>query len=240
MLRDHFHAPLKGRFGWEGVHGGWAYNLAEDLNAVLPDGWRAEPHARFGLEIDVGAYDERPDGAGPAAGAVEPAWEPSAPTLTLDFPPATDAVGVRVLNHERSPSLVGAVEFVSPANKDRPESRDAFTAKCEATLRDGAGLVIVDTVTVRRSNLHRELLERLGADGPAACPSLYVAAYHPHDPGGEPRLDVWEECLEVGGEIPAVPLFLRLGPRVRLDLAKSYERTCRGLKVPEPAGPAGG
>ena len=236
MLRDHFRPPLSDRFGWEAVHGGWAYNLAEVLNDVLPEGWRAAPHARFGIEIDVGTYDERSDGAVPAPGAVEPLWEPAAPTLTLDFPPATDAVEVRVLNFDSSPNLVGAVEFVSPRNKDRPEARDAFAAKCETILRDGAGLVIVDTVTVRRSNLHRELLDRLGADGPAACSSLYVTAYHPHGPEAEPRLDVWEECLGVGDEIPAMPLFLRLGPRVKLDLAAAYERTCRGLRVPEPGG----
>ena len=42
---------------------------------------------------------------------------------------------VRVYDAERDRRLVAAVEIVSPANKDRPESRRAFVSKCVTLLR---------------------------------------------------------------------------------------------------------
>jgi hypothetical protein len=41
-----------------------------------------------------------------------------------------DIVEVRVFRSSGGNTLVGAIELVSPANKDRPESRDAFVATC--------------------------------------------------------------------------------------------------------------
>ena len=46
-----------------------------------------------------------------------------------------DEYEVRVYDVERGRRLVAAVEIVSPANKDRPESRAQFVAKCAALLR---------------------------------------------------------------------------------------------------------
>jgi hypothetical protein len=50
---------------------------------------------------------------------------------------------------------------VSPGNKDRPENRRAFVAKCEALLRRNVCVSIVDLVSIRDFNLYRELLESL-------------------------------------------------------------------------------
>ena len=75
--------------------------------------------------------------------------------------------------------LVGAIELVSPRNKDRPEARQAFVAKCAAYLQEQVGLLIVEVVTVRKQNLHRELLQLLGASTKGqSFPRLYAAAYH--------------------------------------------------------------
>ena len=41
---------------------------------------------------------------------------------------------VRIYDAERGRHLVAAIEIVSPANKDRPEHRDAFVGKCAALL----------------------------------------------------------------------------------------------------------
>ena len=68
---------------------------------------------------------------------------------------------VSIFNTEAGPVLAGAIELVSPANKDRSTHRDAFVSKCETYLRQGIGLVIVDVVTGRKANLHNELLVRL-------------------------------------------------------------------------------
>src|SRR5271157_5354199 len=75
--------------------------------------------------------------------------------------------------------LVAAIEIVSPANKDRPEHRNVFVAKCVALLQKGVAVSIVDLVTVRQFNLYFELLAMIGhtdptmADPPA---HLYAAS----------------------------------------------------------------
>src|SRR5262245_46650138 len=53
---------------------------------------------------------------------------------------------------------VGAIELVSPGNKDRPEERRAFAPKCASYLHQGLSLVVIDIVTDRRANLHNEIL----------------------------------------------------------------------------------
>ena len=62
-------------------------------------------------------------------------------------------------------TLVGAVELVSPSNKDRPASREALVSKCAGYIRSGVGLVVVDVVTDRPADLHRDLLQRVGSAG---------------------------------------------------------------------------
>lgn len=44
---------------------------------------------------------------------------------------------------------MAAIEIVSPANKDRPEHRHAFVAKCAALLQNQVSVTIVDLVTTR-------------------------------------------------------------------------------------------
>src|SRR5712691_714744 len=119
MLRDHFHPPLQGRRHWESFHSAWATVLATALNQQLPQDWFAEPTASFGIEIDVATWDnsQASTANGTAAGAV-PNWSPAPPTLTLDFPIATDIVQVAIYENSAGPVLAGAIELISPANKD--------------------------------------------------------------------------------------------------------------------------
>jgi len=134
------------------------------------------------------------------------------------------------------PVLVGALELVSPANKDRGGHRQAFLSKCEALLGQRVGLLVVDVVTSRRANLHRALLERLGGATDLAGP-LYAAAYRVETGGEEPRLEGWEEALAVGGPLPSLPLWLLGGPCLPVELQAAYARTCREQRLPEPASP---
>ena len=75
-------------------------------------------------------------------------------------------IEVGVFSRSGGPMLAGAVELVSPANKDRPAHREALVSKCEAYLQSGVGLVLVDVVTDRSGDLHRELLAQVGAGDP--------------------------------------------------------------------------
>ena len=57
------------------------------------------------------------------------AWTATLPAVAVETePPDEYEYEVRIFDLERDRQLVAAIEFVSPANKDRPESRDAFVA----------------------------------------------------------------------------------------------------------------
>ena len=69
--------------------------------------------------------------------------------------------------------LLAAIEIVSPANKDRPENRRAFAAKCAALLRQGVAVSILDVVTARvhrsECSLNRQSIP-IFPSVDAACP----------------------------------------------------------------------
>ena len=91
----------------------------------------------------------RGDNGGGVATAV---WAPPRPTLAVATDlPALDEYEVRVYDTKIGRRLVAAVEIVSPANKDRPEHRRAFVAKCAALLQNRVCVAIVDLVTTRTS-----------------------------------------------------------------------------------------
>jgi hypothetical protein len=236
LLLDHFQPPLRGRRHWTGFHSRWAGNIAVDLNRQLPEGWFAEPtvHWAIGIEVskshfDVATFQESQALVGASASGV--AWEPPAPTKTIDFALTTDVVEVQVYRDFGDVPLVGVIELVSPANKDRPETREAFVAKYDACLREGMGLVMVDVVTELHANLHALLMERVGADESQA-EGLYASGYRPVPKGESAELVIWYESLRVGAELPAMPLFLKNGPRVRVNLGETYRQTCEDLRIP--------
>ncbi len=251
-LQDHFHPPLSVRRHWHAFHNAWATSIASDLNHRLPEGYFAEPIVQFG--IDVATFEEyasehrpvsaaMPSGAPGTSGATWPGepgaavWAPPAPTRTIAIPAATDAVEVLVYGTTAGPTLAAAIELVSPANKDRPEHRDVFVAKCETYLQQGVGLVMVDVVTGRIANLHDALLERL-SDARSATEAvpwradLYAVAYRLVERGEQPNLDIWQAALALGEPLPTLPLWLRGGLAVPLDLEASYARTSREQRIP--------
>jgi len=93
---------------------------------------------------------------------------PLVPTWAVETQLAdADEYEVRVYDTQRGRRRVAAVELISPANKDRPESRGQFVAKCAALLRQRVSVVIVDLVTVRDFNLYADLLDLTGEQNPA-------------------------------------------------------------------------
>src|SRR5215203_4299673 len=130
-LHDHFRPPLSARRHWHAFHNGWASSLAAALNERLPPSYFAEPNVQFGIEIDVAAFEESVRAThGRVATSATAAWVAPSPTLTVPFPLVSDQAEVLVYGNEGGPVLAGAIELVSPANKDRSGHRDAFVAKC--------------------------------------------------------------------------------------------------------------
>jgi hypothetical protein len=230
-LLDHFHPPLLGQRHWEGFHGWWAAAIAGRLNEhLLPPEYFAEFQVTLGtrIEVDVATFSEnaaeaaRPNGAATAVQAQ--VWAPPAPVAVFPalFP---DDIEVQVFSNEAGPTLVAAIELVSPGNKDRHDTRRAFAAKCAAYLQRGIGLMIVDIVTSRHANLHDELMALLGhAEGLSfATPTpLYVTAYQPAHRQQRNEVGLWRGSLTVGQPLPTLPLAVRGLGCLPIDLEETY------------------
>jgi len=162
-------------------------------------------------------------------------WAPARPTLaTVTDLPSQDVYEVRVYDEKRQNRLVAAVEIVSPANKDRPEHRRVFVAKCAALLRERVSVVIVDVVTTRTPNLYAELLDLIGQADPSlnTAPPLYTAACRMTKRDNDWVLETWAQALSLGQPLPTVPLWLADDLAVPLELEESYEQSCTILNIP--------
>ena len=163
-------------------------------------------------------------------------WAPARPTLTVhtDLPSEAE-YEVRVFDSQRGCRLVAAVELVSPANKDRPEHRRAFVAKCAALLQERVSLAIVDVVTTRQFNLYGDLLDLIGETDPFLTPDpppLYAVACRGIRENGSWQLEAWTHTLAIGQPFPTLPLWLAENLAVPLELEQSYEQACSILRIP--------
>jgi hypothetical protein len=151
--------------------------------------------------------------------------------LTIEFLDQ-DVCEVRVYDAERGMRLVGAIELISPGNKDRSESRQAFAAKCAAYLQEQVGLIIVDIVTTRHANLHEELLRLVQPkQSPTPLSQLYAVAYRAGPNGRPGKLDNWPASLTIGKPLPTLPLWLLGELAIPIDLEMNYEESCRVLRI---------
>jgi hypothetical protein len=240
-LLDHFHPPLYPTRSWESIHATWSSTIMARLNnTLLPPGYFAETQVHIGsrVEVDVATLERDAEISttrnGPMGVAVaEEVWAPPLPTLVVPavFP---DEIEVQVFGSPTGAHLVAAIELISPGNKDRAETRRAFAAKCASYLQLGIGLVIVDVVTDRLANLHDELMRLM--EQPEVFlfpeePSLYAVAYRPARRQAGDQIDCWPAPLAVGQPLPVLPLALREGPILPLDLESTYMETCRSSRL---------
>ncbi len=242
-LRDHFRPPLDDQTSWEGFHGQWPAMIVLALQRRLPRRYVAAPRVHSGslVEIDVATYEtDHPDHPSQAAGndnggVATAIWAPPRPTLALSSDlPELDEYEVRVYDSKRGRRLVAAVEIVSPANKDRPEHRGAFVAKCAALLQQRVSVTIIDLVTTRNFNLYRELLQLLGQADPSLQPDpppLYAVACRESRRGDGWLLETWAHALTLGQPLPTLPLWLADNLALPLELEECYEETCRVLRI---------
>lgn len=236
-LRDHFHRPDGRPPNWDRLHGGWPMVIAQHLKRILPPGFNVAPQIHVGaFEVDIGVLDKDDPNAGMTSdgtgGTSVRVWAP--PTLSLDTdPPDVDEYAVRVYDDAEGERLVASVEFVSPRNKDRPDSRRAFVAKCAALLQQDVCVAIVDIVPVWRFNLYAELLELIGGTDPLMSdnPPTYAVILRGRR-GSRRRIETFAHVLHVGQPLPTLPLWLSTDQWVSVELEPTYEETCRLLGVP--------
>jgi hypothetical protein len=242
-LRDHFHAPLAEQRSWNSLRGQWPAMIVIDLNKRLSPRYVAEPRVYLGksFEIDVAPFPrddraavrtEQDDSQGGVATAV---WAPPKPTFAVATEiPDQDEYEVRIVDTELG-RLVAAIEIVSPGNKDRPDTRRAFVAKCATLLQQGVSVSIVDLVTSRQFNLYENLLEFLGQSDPALGaepPTVYAVTCRWRREGRRGGLKAWVHSFAFGQALPTLPLWLDIDLAIPLDLELTYEETCRTLRIP--------
>jgi hypothetical protein len=241
-LRDHFRPPLDDLTSWEGFPGQWPAVIVQHLRKQLPAGYVAEPRVHSGsyVEIDVATFETEPLSASHAndvedGGVATAVWSPPRPSVAVETTlPDYDEYEVRIYDDQRRRHLVAAIEIVSPANKDRPEHRNVFVAKCAALLQKGVAVSIVDVVSVRHFNLYAELLSFIGHGDPTLGtepPPLYAASCRWIKKGKQTLLECWSHVLSVGQPLPTLPLWLTKDLVVPLDLEQSYEQACHDLWI---------
>jgi len=222
-LRDHFRPPLDDFTSWDSFHGGWPMMIVQWLAPRLPPGYFAGPTVHVGrsAEVDIGTFETFESKLG----------APPVPSLSLESDLSSlDKYEVRVYDAERGRKLVAAIEIVSPANKDRPEHRQAFAARCAALLQNQVAVSIIDLVTTKQFNLFRELLAMIGQTNSAAVepPPIYAVSCRIK----RKRFEAWEQPLVVGQPLPVLPLWLSEDLALKLELEESYQQTCRVLRLP--------
>jgi hypothetical protein len=219
--------------------------IVQQLRKLLPPGFVAEPRVHLGtlMEIDVGALEaDEPPRSWPAGsngeGGVATAtatWTAESPVVAVETdPPDEYEYEVRIYDAERERHLVATIELVSPANKDRRESREAFVAKCAALLRKGVAVSVVDLVSIRRFNLYAQLMEFIGHPDrtmSVVAPPIYAASCRWVTTGTRAKLEAWSHALVVGQPLPTLPLWLTGKLAVPLNLEQSYEQACSDLWI---------
>ena len=236
-LLDHFHAPLYPLFHFESFHSHWASILTNQLNGgVLPPEYVAAPHVKMGteVEIDVGTF-ELYGGSENRGGTATAVYTPPPPALSIPITfPALDLFEI-LIRPEGSARLAAAIEFVSPANKDRPANRKAFAVKCASYLQEGAALIVVDIVTNRSGYLPQDVLDVLTEPTTARLPgvdTLYAFACRAvASKDKSTALEAWSERLKLGMPLPTMPLWLATDCVIGVPLEESYAETCKTLRI---------
>ena len=135
-------------------------------------------------------------------------WSPSRPKIVaqVDFA-RLDSFEVRVYQDLGGAELVAAIELVSPAKQGSRREPPDFRRQCAGYLKNGISVVIIDVVTARSANLHRELFEMLEAKWRqrtwVSSTGLYAVAYRAVTLRKRPRIEAWPEKLTLGKPLPS-------------------------------------
>ena len=231
-VADHFSPKIRAISRFHSFHNAWATHIAVDLNALLPSNFIAEPNAQIGslIEIDVQATELLTEAENQLISQYQ--VPPATARLPASFPDETE---IYIVDLDAARQTVGVIEIVSPANKDRPQHRDTFIAKCLNLISQGISLILVDIVTARLFNFHNELMWRLESkDGQIPETEetpLYCSAYRYTFNQDDPCVECWAHPLSVSSDLPELPLFIRSEIAVPVRLEQTYMETCQKFKI---------
>ena len=219
-------------------HTSWITDLKRALNAgVLPSGYYAMSEQHAGQCIpDVLTLSTTPRSQpmempeGPIALAKAP------PSVSMVVTPDAEAAYVLTrrtltIRHRSTHRIVGLVEVVSPANKDRASAVMDFVDKVVSAMKQGIHLLVIDLFPPGRFDprgMHGEIWARIDRQE-YQTPSdkrLTLAAY-----AVDTLPKAYIEPIAVGSRLPEMPLFLDPEWYVPAPLEATYMSAYGG--VPE-------
>ncbi len=219
-------------------HHGWIQEIARALNGgVLPSDYyaMAEQHtSHFGPDVltlqsrSIGESDDDEqrrgrNGPGSNEGGVivsSPKARFAGETDLEFYRRKQNVVAVRHVSGDR---LVAIVEIVSPGNKSSQAVFHKFVEKAVELLSQDIHLLVLDLIAPTRRDphgIHGAIWEALtGEDyqAPAGKP-LTLAAYE-----AEMGVRAFVETVAVGDTLPEMPIFLKAGAHVPVDLESTYK-----------------
>jgi hypothetical protein len=219
----------------------WLAEVRSTLNeGLLPAGFYALAEQHAGNTIaDVLTLHVGPT---PTPEPFDPLPEPAGGTLlTVALPRVRRRQTVQpmerrrrrtiAIRHVSRHQLIAMIEIVSPANKDRVEHLDDFSAKVASALASGVHVLVLDLFppgTHDPAGIHGIIRHRLEEseieyDLPPAEP-LTLASYT-----AGPAVEAYLEHLAAGAALPDMPLFLSSTRYVNVPLASTYDAAFRGM-----------
>lgn len=223
--------------GWQGVHDYWLVELARNIKAQLPAGYRAYLGTTPGLRIgaDLGKPDiavrHGPEGNGNASVAARPRTEePHRQVATFSLDPDLAILVTR------DGQLAGAVEVISPRNKDRPGARLTYTARYLGYLNARASVLLIDVHPYPQGfSFADALAAELQVDEPPLPSPMAVSIC---DGGALPDrgtlLEIWRYPLTPRRPLPTAILALPGPVEIRVDLESTYSRAAADSYLSPP------
>lgn len=226
------------------LHLAWMAELQRTLNAgILPQGYYALAEQVAGdVGPDVLTLQDREseealpptNGGNGNGGSVAVADAPPKVSVTATATEAMLLAARRrrlVIRHLTGDRVVAFVEIVSPGNKERKSTLDAFVDKAIGALDQGYHLLVIDLFppsSFDPHGIHGAIWGRIEGPGYTAPPDrpLTLAAYVSAE-----VITAYVEPVAGGMELPDMPLFLDPGHYVNVPLEKTYQAAYEG--VPE-------
>jgi hypothetical protein len=226
-------------------HLAWIAEIQRTLNrGLLPRGYYALAEQVAG-EVIPDVLTLQQAGSPPEISELKEEFGPDARVLTVtEAPPrvsrtattseaATLALRRRriTIRHTTGDRIVALIEIVSPGNKESEPMLQAFVGKAAAALLEGYHLLILDLWppgSFDPSGIHGALWSWVGGT-PDRAPvdrPLTLAAYAVRAPG---LFTAYVEPLEVGAELPDMPLFLAPEHYINVPLEGTYTAAWDGI-----------
>jgi hypothetical protein len=197
----------------------------------LPEGYRAYVGSMPALTVD--ANNGRPDvtvrqwtpapAVASATGTISTVDPDQENIATFELDPQ------RAIHIDLHGQLIGAIELVSPRNKDRPSSRDRYLGRYVGYLRQSVHLLLID-VLPRPSGFSfaDAIAADLGLANDPPMPPPCAVSYRVGEPVPEGTLvATWRRPMQIGQPLAVIPLALNIGQAIDIDLEQTYQQAAR-------------